>query len=90
MKNDRKVTLTLGKNEPKQMPRAERRRRAKMRTLESVIVNQTMRIDFMKEAIQASTDPIRKRYLGEYMDQAIRKRKEAKAALDRLRYMAVN
>lgn len=77
MPNSRRAGLRLGKNEPKDMPKAERRRRAKMRRLQSTANAQKFRIDFMQKLIDAETRPARKAYF--YQEQELARERRARA-----------
>lgn len=84
--------LRLGKNQPKEMPHAERRRRARVRRLKSTINAQQFRIEFMQKLIAAESRPTRKAYFHEELELARERRERAKSELRQLQSqdLAVN
>lgn len=87
MPNARRAGLRLGKNPPKEMSPAERRRRAKVRRLKSTANAQKFRIDFMQRLIAAENRPARRAYFYEELQLAKEKRERALRELRQLQSM---
>ena len=76
--------LRLGKNAPKDMPVAERKRLAKIRRLKSVANAQQYRMGFMQKLIEAENRPARKAYFYEELELARVKRERVLRELQQL------
>ena len=89
--SERKVSLRLGKNEPKVMSVEERRRRAAIRRLKSRSNNEKFRIQFLEKLMESSTNPRQKGYYHDEMEAAIETRRNVEQKIKQLQKVeAVN